>query len=97
MKILAIALLFVSVGLCGQYTREHGDSIYSAYLRDMPKEQQIQEPYYVTCIIRYDDIAYQRFTVKVRWHYFVVELNKYRIIPVDGRVFLCDNVEENGK
>lgn len=88
--ILFIALM-AAVAWGGQWTRERGDSIYAAYLRECPVEQQ-QEPYYLTCVIRYDDLAYQKFTLLVRWHYLIAQSGKYRVIPVDGRPFSCDNV-----
>lgn len=92
MLAIAIVLIAASAGQCGQYTAAHGDSVYAAYMRDIPPMQQ-PEPYHITCIIRYDDIAYQRFTVRVLWHYFVASDQKFRIIPVDGRPFMADNVE----
>jgi hypothetical protein len=88
---IAICILTVC-GWTGQYTAVHGDSVYADYLSKMPEEQQ-QCPYYLTVIIRYDDIAYQKFTLLVKWHYFSDKLNKYWIIPVDGRPFAVDNVE----
>jgi hypothetical protein len=92
-KLIAIILLAAWSGAWGgQWTHERGDSVYAAYLRDIPAVQQ-QEPYWITCIIRYDDIAYQKFTVQVRWHYLVAGTGKYRIIPVDGRPFAVDNIE----
>lgn len=91
-NILLAILLLAAAGWGGQWTRERGDSIYAAYLRDMPAEQQ-QEPYWITCIIRYDDIAFQKFSCLVRWHYLIAGSGKFRVIPVDGRPFVCDNVQ----
>lgn len=92
--ILILLMLAACAVYAGKFTEERGDSIYAAYLLEMPVEQQ-QEPYWITCIIRYDDIAFQKFTVLVRWHYFIAGSGKYRVIPVDGRPFACDNVIEN--
>lgn len=56
----------------------------------------LEKEYKVSVIFRYDDLNYRCYTLMVRWHYKRPD-GKYQVVPVDGRPFMCDNVDPLGE